>query len=596
MANTTIDLVGLDFNNLKNNLKTFLKNNTQFKDIDFEGSNINVLLDILAYNTYLNGFYTNMVASEMFLDSAQLRDSIVSHAKELNYTPRSFNAAEATITVDIIPSSVVQSVVVPQYTSFTTRVGSNTYSFSTDESHVLLASANNTFVLTTKVYEGLVTTESFVVNQSNTQQRFVISNPTVDTSTMKVVVYEDGGQTIDTYVKADNIVSVKDTSKVYFVQGAENQQYELLFGDNVFGQKPKDGSTIVVKYRATSGELPNGATTFVVDSAIDGHTNISVATVTSASGGAVSETASSIKFNAPRSFQAQDRAITVDDYKTLLTNKFADIQAISVYGGEDVDPPQYGKVFISVDVFSADGAPESRKKIFSDYIKSKSPLTIDVRFVDPQFMFVDISTQVLYDVGNTTKTTTDISTAVQAAISNFSLNSLEDFNVTMYYSALVAAIGGADASIVSNDTVARIAMHVTPSTSGSHSFVVETHNEIYSPDTRTLQSNIETRYGQGLTSSIFRYQNTDCILVDNGLGDVVIAAPRNNYIQPLVQVGTIDYATGKVVVSTFNITGFNGNYITLYFTPKSKNIKGVKNTIVEISSTDVSVSVVGVRP
>lgn len=594
MANTTIDLVGLDFNSLKDNLKTFLKNNTQFKDIDYEGSNINVLLDVLAYNTYLNGFYTNMVASEMFLDSAQLRDSITSHAKELNYTPRSFNAAEATITVDITPATVVQSVVVPQYTSFTTRVGSNTYSFSTDETYVLSASNNNVFSLTTKVYEGIITTESFVVNQSNTKQRFVLSNPTVDTSSMKIVVYQDGGQTVDTYVRADNIVSIKDTSKVYFVQGAENQQYEIVFGDNVFGQKPKDGSVVVVKYRATSGALPNGATTFLVDSAIDTHTDINVTTVTNASGGAIGESAESVKFNAPRSFQAQDRAITTNDYKTLLTNKFSDIQAISVYGGEDADPPQYGKVFISVDVFNADGAPESRKKIFGDYIKDKTPLTVDVKFVDPQFMYVDVRTQVLYDINNTTKTTSDISTDVQAAISNYSLQNLEDFNVTMYYSALTEAIDKADTSIVSNDTQTRVAVRVVPVTNANYSFIVETHNELYSGP-GAIQAASETHLGQTLTSSSFRYQSTDCILVDDGVGGVWIAAPRSTFVQPLVKVGSLNYTTGKMTITSLNVSAFSGNYITLYFTPKSKNIRSIKNTILEIASTDVTVSVAGIK-
>lgn len=594
MANTTINLVGLDFNTLKNNLKTFLKNNTQFKDIDYEGSNINVLLDVLAYNTYLNGFYTNMVASEMFMDSAQLRDSITSHAKELNYTPRSFNAAEAQITVDITPSSAVQSVVVPQYTSFTTRLGSNTYSFSTDESYVLTASNNGVFSFTTKVYEGLITSESFVVNQSNTLQRFVLSNPTIDTSSMKVTVYEDGGQTVDAYIKADRIVSVSDTSKIYFIQGAENQQYEIVFGDGVFGRKPKDGSTVVVKYRTTSGALPNGASKFAVDSAIDNHTSIKVTTVTPAAGGAIGETIESVRFNAPRAFQAQDRAITVNDYKTLLTNKFSEIQALSVYGGEDLDPPQFGKVFVSVDVFNADGAPESRKKVYRDFLRERTPLTIDVRFVEPQFMYIQVATDVLFNFNSTSKTTADIETAVRAAISTYSLSNLEDFNVTMHYSSLVKAINEADVSIVSNDTSARIAMRVVPQTNTNYTFVIETHNPLYT-GSGSLQNAGETHYGQALTSTPFRYGNSSCILVDDGLGSVYVAATRNNFIEPILRVGTLNYTTGKLSVGSLNITGFDGNYITLYFTPLSKNIVSVKNIILEVDSGDVAVSVTGVK-
>ena len=400
MANTTIDLVGLDFNSLKNNLKSFLKNNTQFKDLDYEGSNINVLLDVLAYNTYLNAFYTNMVASEMFLDTAQLRDSVVSHAKELNYAPRSFASAQAQITVAITPTSNVTSIVIPQYTSFTTRVGSNTYTFSTSDTQLIANANNGVHSISLTVYEGLVTGETFVVGSANSQQRFVLSNPTIDTSSLIVNVYEDGGQNILTYLKQDKILDVTNTSLVYFVQGAENQQYELVFGDNIFGRRPKDGSTIVVKYRVSSGELPNGATTFVSDSAIDGHTNITVTATTIASGGAVSESIESIRYNAPRNFQSQERAVTSHDYETLLLSKFTDIQAISVYGGEEIDPPQFGKVFISVDLFNTDGASESRKTIFKQYISDRSPLTIDPVFVDPTFMYIKVTSNVYYNVNN----------------------------------------------------------------------------------------------------------------------------------------------------------------------------------------------------
>lgn len=594
MANTTIDLVGLDFNSLKNNLKNFLKNNTQFKDIDYEGSNINVLLDVLAYNTYLNGFYTNMVASEMFLDTAQLKDSITSHAKELNYVPRSFNSSVATITVDITPDTVVPSVVVPKYTSFTSRVGSNTYTFSTNESQILSAGNNNVFSMTIPVYEGLPTTETFVVNQANTRQRFVVSNPTIDISSIDITVYEDGGQTIDTYVRVDKITNVSSTSKIYFVQAAENQQYEIVFGDGVFGNKPKDGSSIVVKYRACSGELPNGASVFTSDSAIDGHNNISVSTVSAAGGGAVSETIESIRFNAPKSFQAQDRAITVSDYETLLTNKFSDIQAISVYGGEDADPPQFGKVFISVDVFNADGAPESRKTIFRDYIKQKTPLTIDPVFVDPQFMYVKVASNVLYNVNKTTKSSSDITTLVQAAVSNYSLNNLENFKVVMYYSGLVGAIAAADPSIVSNDTAAKIALRITPTTNTPYSAVIDTYNPL-ATYTTSLTSSIETHYGQTLTSSTFTYNNNACVLVDDSRGNVYIAANRVTYIEPLIQVGTINYTTGRIKITALNISSYQGNYIELLFTPASKNISSVKNVILAIDPIDVTVNVSGVK-
>ena len=593
MANTTIDLVGLDFNSLKNNLKSFLKNNTQFKDLDYEGSNINVLLDVLAYNTYLNAFYTNMVASEMFLDTAQLRDSVVSHAKELNYAPRSFASAQAQITVAITPTSNVTSIVIPQYTSFTTRVGSNTYTFSTSDTQLITNANNGVHSISLTVYEGLVTGETFVVGSANSQQRFVLSNPTIDTSSLIVNVYEDGGQNILTYLKQDKILDVTDTSLVYFVQGAENQQYELVFGDNIFGRRPKDGSTIVVKYRVSSGELPNGATTFVSDSAIDGHTNITVTATTIASGGAVSESIESIRYNAPRNFQSQERAVTSHDYETLLLSKFTDIQAISVYGGEEIDPPQFGKVFISVDLFNTDGASESRKTIFKQYISDRSPLTIDPVFVDPTFMYIKVTSNVYYNVNNTTKSSSDILTAVQAAISTYSLAELENFKTTMHYSGLVKNIDQSDPSIISNDTTAVIALKFIPITNTVNNIALDSYNVIQSRQ-GVVQSATDVHYGENLTSSPFTYLNARCILVDDMLGNIYIAALRTDVIEVVQKTGTINYASGRVQLINFNVSSFDGNSIEIYLVPKSKNISGVRNIITEINPIDVTVNVIGV--
>ncbi|NDB29851.1 hypothetical protein EB151_09925, partial [archaeon] len=329
MANTSIDLVGLDFNSIKTNLKTYLKNNTAFKDVDFEGSNISVLIDLLSYNTYLNSFYTNMVASEMFLDTAALRDSVVSHAKALNYTPRSFVSASANVTISISPTSSTNSVVIPKGTSFTSRVGSNTFTFTTNENLVLSNPNNNVFTSNLTIYEGSYLTDSFVMNYSNSSQRFVISNPTVDTSSISVTVIEDNGDNSINYSKATSLIGMTSVSNNYFIEAAENQQYEIKFGDNVFGRKPKDGSVIVAEYRTSSGELPNGASTFSNDGNIDGHSNVSVSTVSNASGGALNEPIESIRYNAPRAFQTQNRAVTASDYETILKSNFSDIQSIS---------------------------------------------------------------------------------------------------------------------------------------------------------------------------------------------------------------------------------------------------------------------------
>ena len=595
MANTSIDLVGLDFTNLKSNLKTFLKNNTQFKDVDYEGSNINVLLDVLAYNTYLNAFYTNMVASEMFLDTAQLRDSVVSHAKELNYTPRSFVASKATITVDITPSTTVSSIVVPKYTSFTARVGSNTFTFSTNEATVITSSNNGVYSLTTDVYEGTVLTETFVVDASNTSQRHVLSNPTVDTSSLDVVVYEDGGTTALTYTQSKGVISVTSSSTVYFVQAAENQQYEIVFGDGVFGRTPKSGSYVVVKYRACSGQLPNGALKFAPDSTIDGHSSISVKTVSGATGGDVAETVASIKFNAPRSFEAQDRAVTVSDYETLLKSRFSDIKAISVFGGEEASPPRFGRVIVSVDVADADGVSEVRQKAYLDYIKDKTPVSINVDFVKPDFMYLEVISNVLYSVDKTTKTTADIKSLVQSAITNYSFNSLEDFKVTMHHSELLNAITKADTSVISNDTKVVAVRRVLPTLNTDLIFTIDFQNPLQK-ETGLKTSFSETHYGHTITSSSFTYNNTTCLIVDDSLGNLYVAAQEAGGITILKKVGTVDYTTGLLTFAGLNISQVVGNYLKIKAATLSQNINVYRNTILQIDvARDVTVNVTGIK-
>lgn len=594
MANTNFNLVGLDFNSLKDNLKSFLKNNTQFKDLDYEGSNINILLDVLAYNTYLNGFYTNMVASEMFLDSAQLRDSVISHAKELNYIPRSFTSSKATITVDITPTSTVTSVLIPKYTTFTSRSGSNTYTFATSDAVVLNTSNSGVFSTTLDVYEGVIASETFVVNLSNTSQRYALSNPTIDTSSLNVTLYEDNGATIMPYTRADQLLGVTDTTKAFFLQGAENQQYEIVFGDGVFGRKPKDGSSVVVKYRVSSGELSNGCYEFASDGSIDGHPNVQITTVTSSQGGSVAESIQDIKFNAPRLFQAQNRAVTESDYEVLLLNQFADIQAISAYGGETVSPPQFGKVFISVDVANADGAPESRKKAYYDYIIQKTPATIAVEFIDPQFLYTKVNTTVYYDVNNTIKSTADIETSAKAAISQYNNDSLGNFKKTLYFSRLAELIDASDSSILSNDTSLNLVYRLYPQTDVDITYRLQVNNELQT-ETGLRLSSEEKHYGHTLTSSVFTYLGSRCVLVDDTQGVVYIAAKQSNRIEVIKPIGSIDYINGTLLLVNFNISSYEGNYIELIFQTKSKNIFGSKNVILAIDPIDVEVVVQGVK-
>lgn len=593
MSNTNIDLIGLDFNTVKANLKNWYKNNTQFKDIDFEGSNITELIELLAYNTYLNSYYTNMIGAEMFLDSAQLRDSVVSHSKELNYTPRSFNSASATVNVVVTPSNTVTSVVMVEGTTFTTKVGSNTFTFSTQETSILDTSDGVHYSANVTIYEGAPVTESFITNYANAQQRFILSNPTVDTNTIQVDVYEDTGTTRLSYIFTDALFGVDNDSQIFFTQAAENQQYEVLFGDGIFGRRPKDGSTVVISYLASSGEQPNGATLFTSDGAIDGWSAVTVTNLSAAGGGAVNESIESIRFKAPRYYQTQGRATTESDYEVLLKNQFAEIQAISVYGGEQVDPPVYGKVFISVDIFGADGAPQVSKDKYQAFLKGRTPLGIDSVFVDPDFMGIDVTTTVKYNKNATTRLTSDIQTLVSGAISAYNLDNLEQFKATLRGSQFVAAIDNADASIVSNDTNLKLIRSVIPTT-GSIISIAQAFSQSLAQSTVLNVSANQINYGGTITSSAFKYNAVRSIFFDDSQGNIWIGSYSADSISPVIEVGTINYQTGLLTINNIVIDTYEGNGIKFYATPLEDDITSLRNTILSIADEDVHVTVVGI--
>lgn len=593
MANTTVNLIGLDFDTIKNNLKTYLRNNTQFKDIDFEGSNISQLIELLAYNTYLNGFYANMIGAEMFMDSATQRDAVVSRSKELNYTPRSFNSASATLAVTVTPASPVATVVIPEGTPFTSKVGSNTYTFSTEQSFILTTMNGTTFSANVEVFEGFPVTESYTVNYANTSQRFVMSNPTIDTETIDVLIYEDGGSTPLEYTKTAELFGLDDQSKIYFVQAAESGQYEILFGDGVFGRRPKDGAIVVVNYLAASGEQPNGASLFTADGSIDGHTNISITTLANASGGAVAEDIESIRFLAPRYYQTQGRAVTESDYEVLLRNHFPEIQAISVYGGEDHVPPVYGKVFISVDIQDADGAPQVKKDEYGAFLKERTPLGINTQFVDPDFMGVEVTTTVTYNTNTTTKLTSDIQALAHAAISQYNIDNLEDFKSTMRGSQLVAAIDGSDQSILSNDTTFQIVRTTVPTTGEIVSFTYDFGQALAGGAAYVVDAT-QVNYGDCLFSSAFLFNGVRSVLIDDMLGNVWVGSYSGSGITPITRVGTISYATGIVAIHNITIDSYEGAGIKVFVKPATRDISSSRNTILSIADEDVHITIVGV--
>lgn len=598
MANTSVSLVDLDFEKIKSNLIQYLKrSDSPFKDVDFDGSNISQMLDVLSYNTYLNAYYLNMVASEMFLDTAQLRDSVVSHAKELNYVPRSFRSAQAQVSFAITPSSSsIGQLVVPKGTSFTAKVGSNNYSFCTNETTTLQLGNTGQFHANLAIYEGNYVSDSFVYT-ANSEQRFVMSNPTVDTRSINVTVVEDSGAAVLVYTRATSMLGLTNKSQIYFLQAAENSQYEIVFGDGVVGRRPKNGSTVSIEYRVCNGELPNGARVFDVDGPVSGQANISAVYVESvATGGSINETVDSIKLNATRHYQNQERAVTADDFETLLSINFPEIEAVSAYGGEDVTPPQYGKVFIAVDERNAQGTSESSKSKYYSFIKPRAPLSIDPVFVDPEFIRVEAQCKVRYDVSKTTLQTSDIATLVKSSISSYSITNLNGFKKTLRYSKLVEQINNSHGSIISADLYIIPYKQMTVIPGQSYSDIIEFGFPLSTVYTISYDDYVRSDI-KAVYSMDFMYGGRLCTIQDDRAGNIyVYTATGTDAGTPLIKIGVVDYASGKVVISNLIISAMNHPHLHLYVNPAEKDITSTKNYILTIEDDEITVNVVATKP
>jgi len=593
-ANSSIVLSSLDFDTIKNTFKSYLKTQDRFKDYDFEGSNMAVLLDILSYNTFHNAFYLNMIGSEMFLDSAQLRDSVISHAKELNYVPRSFKSAQANVNIIINTSASnnKRSLVVPKGYTFTSRFGPKNFTFSTAENIIIsdyTQSADRTQLIFTgtniPIYEGYYVADNYTYS-SNNPQRFIISNKNVDTSSITVTVMEDVGASILVYNRAQSLFDIDSSSQVFFVQGAENDSYEVVFGDGVSGRKPKNNSVITIEYRVSNGQLPNGCNVFSPDTTIDTESNITVTTNESASGGAVSESIESIKYNAPRHFNTQERAITTEDYETLLKINFPEVNAVTAYGGEDLNPPQFGKVFVAVDLNEVDSLPQVKIDQYYNFLKPRSPVSIDPVFVNPEYTYIQVKSTINYNVNVTRLSSEDIKTITKSAIIDYAQTNLNNFNRIFRYSKMLQAIDGSQSSIISNETDINIIKVITPETGTLLTFDV---------DFRIPLGIIYGSSGNGysISSTPFNYKGVKAVLKDDGISSIQVYSSSSG--QFIETVGDIDYDTGLLQFSNFKIDSFTGAGIKIYASPKFKDLSTVNNVILNIIEEDVDITAVAVR-
>jgi hypothetical protein len=610
-ANSSVVLTSLDFDTLKQEFKTFLSTQSVFKDYDYNGSNINVLLDVMAYNSYLNSFYLNMVASEMFMDSAQKYDSVVSHAKELNYTPRSARSSVAEVTLTLTADSSGQ-IQIPKGTRFSGSNSNGIFSFITNElsSHI---SVSNTYTVSNlMIYEGKYFTDSYVVNYAIESQKFLLTNKNVDVDSIEVTVYENNGANTTVFSRAQTLYGLSDISSVYFLQAAQNNLYEIVFGDGLFGRIPLNGATVSINYRVSSGIITDGITSFTM---IDDLSNSNPKTIrqnsivvnSSSAGGANQESIDSIKFSAPRYFATQQRAVATDDYVSLVLNNFGGvISDINVYGGETVEPKKYGRVIIVVKPANGIIAPDYVKNQISNYLRDFIALPNRVEIVDPDYLYVSVITYVQYDPKQTTKTISEIQASVLNSITNYSLNNLEYFGNDLRFSRLSTDIDNSDTSITSNQTDLRAVKRLTPKLNYATSYKFDMNNVIYYeggtldtgiPHTELYISSFDTHIEHAaVISDKFTWVSSDgteyplSYIADDGAGNIKIYSTVQTVVQPIATIGTVDYANGLIQLNNL-ITSSYSNYINLYVRTRDSDIYAKNDKIILIDPTDVSIIV-----
>mgnify|MGYP003137155350 FL=1 len=578
-ANSAIRVTDLNFSQIKNNLKTFLRAKPEFTDYDFEGSGLSNLLDLLAYNTYQQSIYVNMVGNEMFLDSAQIRNNVVARAKMLGYTPTSARGSQATLRVTVTPTSNLTSVTIASNTLFTSTLDGIQYKFTTDKPYVLLQSQgynSNTVI----IKEGEPITQKFTVDTSSAQ-RFVLDNNNIDTTSIKVRIQTSSANTTKTtFTQATNLVDVQANSNVYFIQENEDGKYELLFGDDILGKAVDNGNIVITDYRVVNGSLTNGANNFVSPSSIGGQATFTVSVANNASIGANAESTASIKFNAPKSFQRQNRAVIKNDYARTILAEAPDIEAVSVWGGEDNDPPIYGKVYIAAKPSGGNLLSDQRKAELVTLLQSKNVVTISPTFVDATYLYVVPSITVRYDVAATTLVAGQISDKVATAVVNFETASLTLFDKKFRESEFIEDMVDADPSIKGANITYRMMKRFTPNQNVTTSYSIAFNNGI---------SNPHAGHSGAVASTSFTFQNQTCFLDDDGNGVLRIyyldSQNQRTYLN--TSAGTVDYSSGLCVIKSVIIT--SSDTIEVSVKPAINDISPTRNMLLLISKASIDV-------
>jgi hypothetical protein len=591
-TNKNITVAELDFDAIKSNIKTFLKAQSTFADYDFEGAGLSVLLDILAYNTHYNALYTNLAVNESFLDSASKRSSVVSRAKEIGYVPHS--ATGATATVNIVVSGTTSSpatLTLPAYSSFSSTIDGANYTFYNTEAIVTSLSGSTYTFTGVNIKEGTPLTFKYTVADG---VQYILPNSNVDLSTLKVRVQDNASSSnFKTFVNQEDIINLDGVTQVYFIKEIEGQLYELEFGNDTIGKALVSGNVVNLTYMTTNKTEGNGARLFTyTGSTLLGGT-VAVTTTTPAVGGADIESIDSVRYNAPRSYASQNRAVTVEDYKSIIFRLYPEARTVNAWGGEDNVPPSYGRIYLSIQPISTSILTDTQKEyIIREILKQKNVVSITPIIVDPEYINLEISTAVYYNPRLTIKTETELKDLVINTIKAYNTENLESFTGIFRHSNLSSQIDATEDSIISNITTIKLHREIEVEYNSNSTYTIYLGNPIYNSGVPE----------ESITSTGFYIQGNENIMY---LEDLPTLGTNNGVLKMYYYVGdiktyfrtfgTIDYSNGIVTMPELEITGIDqttSDIFELIIKPQSNDVVSIRNQLVTIPDSQISVSVI----
>lgn len=597
MANLRV--AELDFDQIKTNLKQFLQAQQEFTDYDFEGSGLSTLIDVLAYNTHYNAYLANMLVNEMFLDSSVKRSSAVSLAKHLGYTPRSTRSAKALLNVIINnPTGNPTTVTINRYTPFNITLNNVPYTFYNIKAQDVTPSNGVYQINDLEVVEGTPLEISYVVTNPGPDEKFEIPSAVVDTTTLLVTVQTSATDTTSqSFTLSEDITSLDGTSTVYFLEENPFERYQIFFGDGVLGKKLTVGNIISIRYIASGGSKANTSNTITqsfTTTTIGGSSDVTVLTATNPRGGAEKESIASIKFNAPRTNSAKNRAVTASDYQTLITASFSEAESVTVWGGEDNNPPAYGKVFISLKPSEGYFITKSTKdNVLNSILKDKKVLAIIPEIIDPEYFYVNLIVDIVYDSGITTKTTSQIKDTITSAILNYFKSDLQQFNKTFNKSRLNKLLLDSDNSIQSILLKIKLQQRFPIYLNVANSFESE----------RSIQLQNSIIPGSVISSRFYQLINN--IQVLSKFVDIPDTSPPDNLGTGTLQIlnsidgsvsvsraGTVNYGTGEIIINNFIPTtlpnSINDFRVTAAIQEASQNLKVYRNQILVLDDSTLN--------